>query len=124
MRRGRSTGAMTKPEAAWVDAIKRRGCVCCDERGYRVDPRGSEPPLVEAHHLLSGGIRRGHMHTVGLCMWHHRGRLIVESWNHAMHRSQLGPALSEGSVPFARAFGNDDVLMDKQVALLSRGHAS
>lgn len=123
MKRGRSTGAMTKTEAAWVDAVKRHGCVCCAARGYRVDPRRGEPPAVEAHHLLSGGIRRGHMHTVGLCLWHHRGRLIVEGWSHAMHRNQLGPALSEGSVPFAAAFGDDDTLMEKQVAILNRGHA-
>lgn len=121
MRSGRSTGNMTKPEAAWVDAIKRRGCVCCIERGYSHDPDG---PMVEAHHLLSGGIRRGHMHTVGLCPWHHRGRLTVEGWNHAMHRNQLGPALSEGSVPFARAFGSDDELMDKQMALLNQERAA
>lgn len=47
----------------------------------------------------------------------------MEGWSHAMHRNQLGPALSEGSVPFAAAFGDDDTLMEKQVALLNRGHA-
>lgn len=115
MKRGRSTGNPTRAEAAWIDAVKRAGCLCCIARGYRHDPDG---PLVEAHHLLSGGIRRGHLHTVGLCAWHHRGRLIVTGWTHAQHRAQLGPSLAEGSVPFRDAFGDDDALMAAQKRLL------
>lgn len=115
MRRGRSTGNMTKPEAAWVDAVKRHGCLCCHQRGYSHDPDGA---VVEAHHLLSGGIRRGHRHTVGLCSWHHRGALTVQDWNHALHRSQLGPSLAEGSVPFHAEFGTDEDLMEQQMILI------
>jgi hypothetical protein len=114
MRRGRSTGNPTKAEAAHIDRIKRAGCLCCLDRGFAHDPDG---PAVEAHHLLSGGIRRGHLHTVGLCPWHHRGRLVVQSWNHAKHREVLGPSLSEGSVPFHAEFGSDEELTEKQRAL-------
>lgn len=121
MRRGRSTTTMTKTERAWVDAVKRAGCLCCIERGYPHNPDG---PMVEAHHLLSGGIRRGHLFTIGACAWHHRGALIVQGWNHAMHRNLLGPALSEGSVPFREAFGDDDTLMEKQMALLNGRQAA
>jgi len=99
---------MTKAEAARIDAVKRAGCVCCIARGYKPD---DDAPAVEAHHLLSGGIRRGHRYTVGLCAWHHRGRLIVQGWDHARHRAELGPSLAEGSVPFAAAFGSDDELL-------------
>ena len=115
MRQGRSTGSQTKAEAAWVDAVKRGGCLCCIARGFPHDPSG---PLVEAHHLLSGGIRRGHLFTVGLCQWHHRGRLIVSGWDHADHRHHLGPSLAEGSVPFHAAFGSDDDLYAAQQRLL------
>lgn len=117
MRRGRSTGNPTKAEAAWLLLVKTSGCVCCDSEGRRHDPDG---PMVEAHHLLSGGIRRGHMHTVGLCPWHHRGQLIVQGWSHGDHRLRLGPSLAEGSVPFHRWYGDDDKLMKMQTALLER----
>lgn len=117
MKRGRSTGNPTRAEAEWLRTVKRAGCVCCAARGYFRDPEG---PLAEAHHLLSGGIRRGHMHTVGLCAWHHRGRLIVNGWTHATHRRLLGPSLQEGSVPFHTTFGDDDSLMEQTLALIER----
>lgn len=117
MRRGRSTGNPTQAERAWLEAIKTAGCICCYSEGYRHDPDG---PAVEAHHLLSGGIRRGHLHTVGLCQWHHRGRLMIPDWSHAQHRAKLGPSLAEGSVPFHRWYGDDDKLMEMQHTLLSR----
>lgn len=117
MKRGRSTGNPTLAEAAWLRMVKEAGCVCCAARGYDREPGG---PLAEAHHLLSGGIRRGHMHTVGLCAWHHRGRLIVSGWTHASHRRLLGPSLAEGSVPFHEAFGVDDALMAATHALIAR----
>lgn len=117
MKRGRSTGNPTLAEAAWLRMVKEAGCVCCAARGYDREPGG---PLAEAHHLLSGGIRRGHLHTVGLCAWHHRGRLIVTGWTHATHRRLLGPSLAEGSVPFHEAFGDDDALMAATHALIAR----
>lgn len=106
-----STGRMTKEEAAWVSAIKHAGCLLCARRGYRREEGG---PLAEAHHLLSGGIRRGHLFTIGLCPWHHRGRLIVEGWDHATHRIKLGPSLAEGSDPFEAEWGSDDELLEAQ----------
>lgn len=114
MKKGHSTGAMNKEEKAWVDRVKRAGCICCIELGF---PHDEDGPMVDAHHLLSGGIRIGHLATVGLCAWHHRGRLIING-NHAHHRDTLGPALSEGSQPFHDRFGEDDELMRKQRALL------
>ena len=117
MKRGRSTGNPTNAEAAWLRTVKHAGCVCCAARGYSREEGG---PLAEAHHLLSGGIRRGHQHTVGLCAWHHRGRLIVTGWTHATHRRLLGPSLAEGSVPFHKAFGDDDALMAATHALIAR----
>lgn len=121
MKRGRSTGNPTKAESAWIDTIKRAGCICCQARGFKHDQDG---PAVEAHHLLSGGIRRGHSETVGLCAWHHRGRLIVEGWSHADHRERLGPSLAEGSVRFHVHFGDDDKLQCMQRDLLEGRQAA
>lgn len=115
MRRGRSTGSPTKAEAVWIESVKSSGCLCCMARGFPHYPNG---PAVEAHHLLSGGIRRGHFYTVGLCAWHHRGRLIVQGWSHADHRHHLGPSLAEGSVPFHAAFGGDEDLLAEQRRIL------
>lgn len=115
MKRGRSTTTPTKEEAEWIVAVKAAGCVCCEAEGYPHDAEGS---VVDAHHLLSGGIRRGHMHTVGLCGWHHCGKLIVQGWDHKDHREWLGPSLAEGSVRFHAYFGDDERLMRMQRELL------
>lgn len=117
MKRGRSTGNPTKSEAAWLQLVKTTGCICCESEGY---PHDEDGPMVEAHHLLSGGIRRGHMHTVGLCQWHHRGRPIVEGWSLSDHRQWLGPSLAEGSEPFRRWYGDDDRLMQMQHDLIAQ----
>ena len=60
MRRGKSTGTPTKDEACWMAAIKEFGCVVCHLQG-----RGYVPAAV--HHILSGGIRLGHLFTIPLC---------------------------------------------------------
>lgn len=111
MRRGRSTGNQTREESAWITDVKRSGCLCCATRGHVWDDDG---PLVEAHHLLSGGIRRGHMFTVGLCQWHHRGVKAVDGWSLPMHRRLLGPSLAEGSKLFSEVFGSDESLYERQ----------
>lgn len=121
MKRGRSTGNMTVPERAWVDAVKRCGCVFCIALGH---PHSPDAYAVDAHHMLSGGIRRGHMFTVGGCIWHHRGRLFISGWNHKQHRMNLGPALSEGSVPFYARFGDDDAIMEQQLEILAKAGES
>lgn len=116
MRQGRSTGTQTREEAAWFDAITRHGCVCCIELGYEHDPDGYR---VEQHHLLSGGIRMGHLFSVGLCCWHHRARILLSHWSLAQHRIHLGPSLLEGSVTFERRFGDNDWLLQRQLDILA-----
>lgn len=109
--------AQTKAETARIDQVKRAGCLCCIARGFEPDDTG-EPAAVEAHHLLSGGIRRGHMFTVGLCLWHHRGRLYVNGWDKAEHRLRLGPSLEDEPERFSRIFGDDEELLRMQAARL------
>lgn len=97
----------TKAESIHIDRVKRAGCVCCIAQGYPHDPDG---PMAEAHHLLSGGIRRGHGKTVGLCPFHHRGQSYLQGWTLADHRARLGPSLMDGSDTFHAHFGDDDTL--------------
>lgn len=117
LRRKRRPGnrAQTKSESAHVDAVKRAGCLCCLALGYAHDEDG---PMVEAHHLLEGGIRRGHLFVVGLCAYHHRNRLIVAGHDHAWHREHLGPSLEAASGPFHERWGDDESLLAAQNELL------
>lgn len=79
MRSGRSTGTPTKAEAARMAAIKEAGCVVANELGiFFTDENGERQPVpCEIHHLTVGGRhgqkRRGHLFTVGLNPWLHRG---------------------------------------------------
>ncbi len=109
--RGQTVG-----EAAHVDLVKRSGCICCIAQGFMPEDGA---PMVEAHHLLSGGIRIGHGSTIGICPWHHRGRLVVEAWSFAEHRLRLGPSLAEGSGPFHAHFGDDARLLELQAERLA-----
>ena len=98
-----------KAEQARIDAIKAGPCIACLQRGHDVTGMG----LVEAHHLLSGGRRIGHMATVGLCIWHHRA-VVFDFHSHAEMREHYGPSLAEGSRPFHREFGSDAELLAMQ----------
>lgn len=129
MRRGRSTTTPTKAEADRIERCKSGPCVACEIwaehpdcppmfRGAWVDvsPTG-ESSGGDYHHLLSGGIRRGHMFGVCLCPWHHRA---VPDWgcSHDEMRRLYGPSLAEGSKRFNETFGGDQALLDKQAEIL------
>lgn len=103
----------TKEEIARFDAIKHGPCLACLQRGIDLSGQG----LVEVHHLLSGGRRIGHMATIGLCVWSHRGQ-IFWGQSHAEMREQYGPSLMDGSKLFRDAFGTDAELLNMQNQLL------
>ena len=52
--------APTVAESAWMDSITALGCISC-----HIDGHPETPGAV--HHILSGGRRMGHMHTICLC---------------------------------------------------------
>lgn len=57
----------TVAERAWMDSLVEFGCVAC-----WLDGMPSRPCAV--HHILRGGRRIGHLHTIGLCdPGHHQG---------------------------------------------------
>lgn len=59
--------APTKAERAWMDAIVEHGCICCVLDGHAPRP-------TAVHHILRGGQRIGHLHTIPLCdPGHHQG---------------------------------------------------
>jgi hypothetical protein len=57
-RKGKRTP--TVAERAWMDAITNLGCIAC-----LIEGRERVPGAV--HHILRGGHRIGHMHTICLC---------------------------------------------------------
>lgn len=114
MKRGRSTGKPTKREAEWIVEVKMGPCVACWLSDTAPISYG-----CDAHHLLSGGRRIGHMATIGLCAWHHRG-VPLEGTAPAT-RAIYGPSLMDGSKLFHQAYGSDEELMKAQKWL--RGHS-
>lgn len=115
----------TKAERARMAKIVSLGCVACIRGKYAC------PLPVEIHHLLDGGVRRGHAFTVGLCSWHHRGVACNPGFG-LMGKDKavffgpggmtpaFGPSLANGSRPFRQHFGSDDDLLAFQNALLER----
>jgi hypothetical protein len=116
MRQSRSTGKPTKAQAARFEAIKRGGCMACRINDARLQPR-CDGEGSDAHHLLSGGRRRGHDFTIALCPWHHRSIRPDDCPNdtHAFHK--YGPTVRE-SRDFRETYGSDDELLAVQNALL------
>lgn len=106
-----STGKPTKQEAERMAKMKEMGqCVACYQIG--IHGRGH----IEIHHLLSGNKRIGHLATVALCEWHHRG---VSCIPRADMDTIFGPSLAYGSKPFRAKFGTDAELLGLQNALLN-----
>lgn len=113
----RSTGNRTKAEQARFDKMKEmRICMACYLNGSKVRR------FIEIHHLLSGNKRIGHMATVSLCPWHHRG--VWESGLDLEHETTIrtlaewkalyGPSLAHGSKPFRARYGSDAEMLALQ----------
>lgn len=114
MKRGRSTTTPTREESSWIEAVKLGPCMAClvlADRGLIARHLANGP--CDAHHLLSGGIRRGHLYTIGLCAWHHRR---VPDWGYMVPDmlETFGPSLLDGSKAFREMFGTDDELLERQ----------
>lgn len=111
-----STKPPTRAERARFEALHEIGCICCRKRGFRSWP-------VEIHHLLSGNRRRGHLYTIPLSPWSHRGVLSC-GWTRSMMTDVFGPSLAHGSKPFHAAFGSDDSLLAEVNALIEQRRAA
>lgn len=126
LRQSRSTGKPTLAESAKIAAVKAMGCICCmlnEQLGLKRASRVSRPNAMvpcEAHHLLSGGIRRGHAFILGLCRWHHQGVPPQPGMHERDAIAAYGPTVATGSKPFHATYGTDDELLEFQHALLAQ----
>jgi hypothetical protein len=111
----RSTTNPTKAERARMDAIKEQGCVLARFLGVGWLP-------CEIHHLTLGGRhgapRLGHMHTVGLNSWSHRG-VPLDGWSSAKCREVLGPSYAREPRAFRELYP-DARLLEMQHQLISK----
>jgi hypothetical protein len=106
-----STFALLRYQRIWD-----LGCICCSKRGW-YSP-------CEVHHLnldgKAGQKRRGDEYTIGLCKWHHQGKLSVLTRGASLEL--LGPPLTD-SRAFRRTFGTDDELLDEQNRMIASAEA-
>lgn len=102
----------TKAEKLRMDRVSRIRCVAC-WGGVGVCGK------TEVHHLLSGGKRRGHMYSVPLGIWHHRG-IPLSGSNTSQMTWLYGPSLRLQSKAFRKQYGTDDELLARVNALLAR----
>lgn len=111
MKPGRKKKA-TKAESARISEIKKGPCACCEINEHQHAMARADQDGCDAHHTLSGGRRRGHARTLGICPWHHRG---IRPGRYASDKEAtraLGPSLAHGSKPFTAFYGKDDELID------------
>jgi hypothetical protein len=117
LRQGRSTRTPTKAEAKRLHEVTHRECIACTlNRGWSLAPAYAGG--CDAHHLLSGGRRRGHDATIGLCPWHHRGVRPSDCPSDAVARDLYGPSLAHESKAFHATYGSDDELLALQNKML------
>jgi hypothetical protein len=117
LRQSRSTGKATVAESARIVLVKKLGCICCMLNRTWGMPTAFFGPC-EAHHLLSGGRRRGHEATIGLCRWHHQAVRPYEAMTTDETIERFGPSVATGSKPFHATYGANDELLEFQEALL------
>lgn len=117
-KRGRSTGKPTKAEADRLERVTRGECVCC-HLNHSLGRVRAAFHGCDAHHLLSGGRRRGHRFTIGACPWHHRGVRPYREMTDKEATEIFGPSLAHGSKPFHAFYGSDDELLALQERLLA-----
>lgn len=96
----KSTKRPTKAEQARLDAFRHIGCIV------------SGSPEYDVHHLTEGGRRLGHLHTIPLHPWFHRGIPFDGVSQSDMERS-YGPSLAKNKAAFEESFGDEKTLLEQ-----------
>jgi hypothetical protein len=104
---------ITKAHAERFEAIKSLGCLACRKLNL---PMFCGP--IEAHHLLSGGRRRGHDQCIPLGKWHHQG-IPWRTLTTKQMAEAFGPSLRLQSKLFHETFGSDDELLAEAERLIA-----
>jgi hypothetical protein len=113
MKSGHSTKKPTKSQSMRFDTIKHGPCMACQINAVRWWPR-ADGAGCDAHHLLSGGRRRGHDFTIALCPWHHRGIRPDDCRTDADALHRYGPSYALNKTIFHETYSGDDELLAMQ----------
>jgi hypothetical protein len=92
----------TKAERMWMDDATRLGCIVCRlHRGVYM--------TAMIHHILRGGRRIDHLHTLPLCYAHHSAGVRTAEFvsRHPWHRE------------FERRYGTEYELLEKTRELIA-----
>ena len=111
-----SKKAPTAAEAERMDKLSQAGCVVC-RLSY-----GAYVP-AEIQHLTSGGRRKGHMFTIPLCPWHHRG-VCNNGLTPEYMTSIMGPSFAHSRKDFEKTFGSEEYLLEETNKWLGSGSKS
>jgi hypothetical protein len=107
-----STGKPTKTEQDRLDAIHAMPCFACEIESRLSIASYAQPSKTEAHHLVDKGYRKhsgGHMATIPLCGWHHRGDLLYPLSGGEM-LFLYGPSLQQKS-RFVVTYGKERAIL-------------
>lgn len=107
----------TIAEQKRLDAIHRMPCCACVKN---LDFRIIYP--TEAHHLVDKGYREhsgGHMATIPLCRWHHRGEPL-ENYGVREMTALCGPSMALDKRAFTEKYGTQRQLLDETNGLLEQ----
>lgn len=101
----------SKPEQKRLDLIHSMGCLACELFGVA----GRQPLPTEAHHIVDNGYRKhsgGHMATLPLCGWHHRGVCTPDWMTSSMMEAKYGPSFALRKKQFIAQIGTERELLE------------
>lgn len=104
-----STRTPTKAERDRLDAIHALPCLACELEKHMF----GQPNKTEAHHLVDKGTRKhsgGHMATIPLCGWHHRGEPCGYLYKREM-KALYGPSFELNKREFVACYGTERELL-------------
>jgi hypothetical protein len=85
-------------------------CMACEIDGY-----GTQAGRTEAHHIVAQSYRKhqgGHLGTLPLCAWHHRGEPFTD-WSKSRMELVYGPSLADSKRQFIARYGMERDLLAK-----------
>lgn len=120
-----STKRANKAEQKRLDAIHALPCLACaheiGQAALKSEPLPIQPFPTEADHLVDKGTRKlsgGHMATIPLCSFHHRGR-VLEGFTASQMTRIYGPSKALNKKAFEERYGGQRILLVETDALIA-----
>ena len=92
----------TKSDGDRIRKFERLGCIACRKDGR------PEKVGYDVHHITDNGRRLGHLYTIPLCPWHHRGYVECKPeyvTDDDIHRDV--PSLAKSKRDFVAKYGSE-----------------